>query len=77
MLRFDNAIIIDGQVHELVTKSDCKSLPDDNEVCNYCSLKTLCNNEGFFLCGLFGAKLDELFRINGQVQNGLSILTML
>ena len=74
MLRFNNCIIIEGQVHELVPKSDCKSLPDDNEVCNYCSLKTLCANENFNLCGLFEAKLDELFRINGEVQNSITIL---
>lgn len=76
MYRFNNAIIIDGQVHELVSKSDCKSLPDDCEVCNYCSLKALCYPENFTLCGLFGAKLDELFRINGQIHNRISILTM-
>ena len=76
MLRFNNAIIIDGEVHELVTKSDCKSLPDDNEVCNYCSLKTLCSNADFNLCGLFGAKLGELFRLKGLVLNGISILEM-
>lgn len=76
MFRFNNAIIIDGQVHELVSKSDCKSLPDDCEVCNYCSLKALCNNESFDLCGLFGAKLDELFRNTGKIHNPIPIFTM-
>lgn len=76
MLRFDNAIIIDGQVHELVSKSDCKSLPDDNEVCNYCSLETLCSHGHFTLCGLFEAEPYELFRNNGRVFNVTSILEM-
>lgn len=76
MSRFYNAIIIDGQVHELVSISDYKSLSDDNEVCNYCSLQSWCSNHDIVLCGLFGAKVDELFRITGQIHNRISILTI-
>lgn len=76
MEKFDliqNCIIIDGLVHTLTTKAEEPDISECQNLCEICSLKTICKTQEGHLCNYFDATQEEYFTQKAYVRISFSI----